>query len=147
MGVPCGLPNANNGGMHTCGKPTGAALLQAMHVCQGDRESPAGCCSQLPAVPFTFHKQRSCLVSVHLPDNLKTVLTVKEAKQVLCRAMLFAGQHVAMAVEGAYHVALQLGRHGFTPRALRAYEDSRVNHLQRVADIEWASLLSKKPLP
>jgi hypothetical protein len=51
-----------------------------------------------------------------------------------------------MAVESAYHVALQLGTHGFTPRALRAYEDSRVDHLQRVADIEWASLFSNKPV-
>ena len=65
---------------------------------------------------------------------------------MFCRAMFCAGQHVAMAVEGAYHVALQLGTHGFTPRALRAYEDSRMDHLQRVADIEWASLFSNKPL-
>lgn len=47
---------------------------------------------------------------------------------------------MAQAVEGAQELGLQLRACGLTPRALRAYEDSRLGRLQRVADLEWASL-------
>lgn len=114
------------------------------HGAREPRQDAAASC----LLPHAYGRstQQSCLVLIRLPQEFCS-FSVKREQIKHAVIWYLAGQHVAMAAESAYLLALQLGTLGPTPTALRAYEDSRVGRLQDVADIEWASLLPNKPLP
>lgn len=52
------------------------------------------------------------------------------------------GQGFGQAAEDAHELASQLRLHGLTEKALRAFEDARIERCKRVADSEWVSCSS-----